>query len=155
MPTNKKEGLIFTCLMCSMMVLGMSAWNLFLNNAFEWSHLALGFLPGFIVAGLLDILLVGPIAKKIAFSVLPENIERKIFIALTISGLMVLGMVSFMSIYGIVVNGAEFTISNYARTWGMNFVMALPLNLIIVGPISRAILGKVQANSVPVEASAE
>ncbi|HAP7314927.1 TPA: DUF2798 domain-containing protein, partial [Enterococcus faecium] len=28
MPTNKKEGIIFTTMMCFLMVLGMSAYNL-------------------------------------------------------------------------------------------------------------------------------
>ncbi len=32
MPTNKKEGIIFTTIMCSMMVLGMSLYNLLLHD---------------------------------------------------------------------------------------------------------------------------
>ena len=34
MPTNKKEGIIFTTIMCSMMVLGMSMYNLLLHDNF-------------------------------------------------------------------------------------------------------------------------
>ncbi|HAR0739494.1 TPA: DUF2798 domain-containing protein, partial [Enterococcus faecium] len=32
MPTNKKEGIIFTTMMCFLMVLGMSAYNLWLHQ---------------------------------------------------------------------------------------------------------------------------
>ncbi|MFZ2454299.1 MAG: DUF2798 domain-containing protein, partial [Trichococcus flocculiformis] len=34
MPTNKKEGIIFTTIMCSMMVLGMSMHNLLMHDNF-------------------------------------------------------------------------------------------------------------------------
>lgn len=43
---------------------GMSMWNLFVAGAFSWKHVFLGFIPGFIVAFILDTLIVGPIAKK-------------------------------------------------------------------------------------------
>ncbi|EDT47288.1 hypothetical protein STRINF_01589 [Streptococcus infantarius subsp. infantarius ATCC BAA-102] len=63
MPRNFKEAMVFTCLMCGMMVFGMSMWNLFVAGAFSWKHVFLGFIPGFIVAFILDTLIVGPIAR--------------------------------------------------------------------------------------------
>ena len=73
MPRNFREAMVFTCLMCGMMVFGMSMWNLFVAGAFSWKHVFLGFIPGFIVAFILDTLIVGPIAKKIAFGILPSG----------------------------------------------------------------------------------
>lgn len=35
-------------------------WNLFVAGAFSWKHVFLGFIPGFIVAFILDPLIVGP-----------------------------------------------------------------------------------------------
>ena len=35
-------------------------------------------------------------------------------------------------------------IATYLGAWGTNFIMALPLQLIIVGPFSRYILGLIQ-----------
>lgn len=64
MPRNFKEAMVFTCLMCGMMVFGMSMWNLVVAGAFSWQHVFLGFVPGFIVAFILDTMIVGPIAKK-------------------------------------------------------------------------------------------
>ncbi|MBM7636089.1 DUF2798 domain-containing protein [Streptococcus saliviloxodontae] len=146
MPRNFKEAMIFTCLMCGMMVLGMSIWNLIVAGHFSWFHVALGYLPGFVVAFLLDVILVGPLAKKFALSIImttPHHDKRWVKIV-GISGSMVLGMVTCMSFYGILMSGQDLSVQTYVRTWLTNFVAAIPLNFLIVGPISRAILGYFQ-----------
>lgn len=76
MPRNFKEALLFTTLMCSMMVLGMSIWNLFIVGQLSLHHLALGYIPGFVTAFLLDVILVGPIVKSIAFRILKDHHKR-------------------------------------------------------------------------------
>ena len=50
MPTNKKEVMLFTTLMCFLMVFGMSTYNLLLHGEFSLYALSKGLLPGFIVA---------------------------------------------------------------------------------------------------------
>jgi biotin transporter BioY len=148
MPTNKKEGIIFTTIMCSMMVLGMSMYNLLLHDKLALIPLAVGLVPGFVVAFILDVFVVGMIAKKIAFR-LPINKGSKLQLILTISSLMVLGMVTFMSLFGVLMEGGipDNLWAAYSEAWRMNVIVALPLQLLIVGPISRTILGKIQANS--------
>ncbi len=86
MPTNKKEGMLFTTLMCFLMVFGMSTYNLLLHGEFSLYALSKGLLPGFIVAFILDVFIVGVLAKKIAFS-LPFNKEKRLLLILTISSL--------------------------------------------------------------------
>lgn len=144
MPTNKKEGLFFTTLMCGLMVIGMSIYNLSLHQALTFENFALGLIPGFVFAFILDVFVVGVVAKKIAFS-LPISKEKPIFLILTISTLMIIGMVTFMSAFGVVVNGqmAQFG-TVYGQTWLLNFIVALPYQLLIVGPISRFLLSQVQ-----------
>jgi hypothetical protein len=149
MPTNKKEGIIFTTLMCFLMVIGMSAYNLMIHNSFSLSELAKGFLPGFIVAFILDVFIVGVVAKKIAYK-LPVKKDKPLYMILTISGLMVFGMVTFMSIFGIVMESHALSPSLYLQTWKMNFIAALPYQLLIVGPFSRFVLGTIQ-NNTPVQ----
>ena len=61
-----------------------------------------------------------------------------------ISGTMALFMVTFMSFYGLVYNSHLVTLLSYGRAWLTNVIMALPLNFLVVGPISRFILGKLQ-----------
>lgn len=148
MPTNKKEGIIFTTLMCFLMVLGMSIYNLLLHNDLSLAHLLTGLVPGFIVAFILDSFVIGVIAKRIAFK-LPINKQSKRQLIVTISCLMIIGMVSFMSMFGILIEGGHPTNMRaiYLHTWAMNFIVALPYQLLIVGPISRFILGKIQVSS--------
>ena len=57
----------FTTLMCFLMVFGMSTYNLLLHGEFSLYALSKGLLPGFIVAFILDVFIVGVLAKKIAF----------------------------------------------------------------------------------------
>lgn len=145
MPTNKKEGILFTSLMCFLMVLGMSLYNLFLHDDLSVGALLQGLVPGFVVAFILDTFVVGVIAKKIAFK-LPINKEKRYQVILSISFFMVLGMVSLMSLFGIVIEGgipADLG-SAYLQAWKMNFIVALPFQLLIVGPISRTVLGYIQ-----------
>lgn len=147
MPTNKKEGIIFTTIMCSMMVLGMSLYNLLLHDNLALMPLVAGLVPGFVVAFVLDVFIVGTVAKKIAFR-LPINKESKLQLILTISSLMVLGMVTFMSLFGVLIEGGipDNLWAAYSEAWKMNVIVALPLQLLVVGPISRTILRKIQAN---------
>lgn len=148
MPRNHKEELIFGTIMCGLMVLGMSAYNLTIHNAFAIDRLLIGFIPGFIVAFILDNFIVGILAKKITFK-LPLNLGKKWQVIITLSFFMVLGMVTLMSVYGLVAQGQFHgdILPKYLRAWGFNFIMALPLQLIIVGPISRYFLQKIQNNS--------
>lgn len=148
MPTNKKEGIIFTTIMCSMMVLGMSLYNLLLHDQLALTPLLTGLVPGFVVAFILDVFVVGVIAKKIAFR-LPIKKENKLQLILIISSLMVLGMVTFMSLFGVLIEGGipDNLWAAYSEAWRMNVIVALPLQLLVVGPVSRTILGNIQANS--------
>ena len=152
MPTNKKEGIIFTTLMCFSMVLGMSIYNLLLHGSFSFVALITGLIPGFIVAFILDVFVIGVLAKKIAFS-LPLNKDNKLVMILTISCLMILGMVTCMSLFGVLIEGGmpNDLGGPYRHDWSMNIIDALPHQLIVVGPFSRAILGKIQANAATAE----
>ncbi|WP_438762483.1 DUF2798 domain-containing protein [Enterococcus sp. AZ194] len=145
MPKSKKESILFTSIMCFMMVFGMSAYNLLLHNAFTWGSLFGGLVPGIIVAFILDTWVVGKIAKGIAFK-LPISREKMIYMILTISTLMVTGMVLCMSLFGVVFEGGiqEDMGKLYLEAIGFNFIAALPLQLLVVGPISRFILGSYQ-----------
>lgn len=59
---------------------------------------------------------------------------------------MILGMVTLMSIFGIIMEGTPTTDSLlllYCKTWALNIVVALPLQLLLVGPSSRFIFAKI------------
>ncbi|MCL6604420.1 MAG: DUF2798 domain-containing protein [Paenibacillus sp.] len=147
MGNNKKEALIFTTIMCALMVLGMSIYNMILLEGLSSSlfkNVAIGYLPAFIIALILDVFIVGKIAKGIAHRLVKDTdpMYKKI---LLISSLMVTGMVLFMSFYGAVIH-VGFTADlpmAYLSAVGKNFICALPLQLLLVGPLTRFIFIKV------------
>lgn len=153
MPTNKKEGIIFTTLMCALMVIGMSSYNLVLHQAFSLKNLLTGLAPGFIVAFILDVFVVGVVAKKLVFSLPTSDRQKPITLILMISTLMVIRMVTFMSVFGLVMEGGlgNFSLQSYFQAWKMNFVAVLPYQLLVVGPFSRFILGKIQEKAAEAE----
>ncbi|WP_019912587.1 DUF2798 domain-containing protein [Paenibacillus sp. HW567] len=141
MGKNKKEAFIFTAIMCTLMVLGMSIYNVVLFSG--WSsrviiEVATGFVPALLVGLLLDVVVVSRLAKGIALRLLKptDPVVKKI---LTISFFMVCGMVLCMSLYGTLTHygfSGNF-LAHYFSTAGLNFICALPLQLIVVGPLTR------------------
>lgn len=132
------------------MVLFMTLYNFYLNDTFGQISFLDGitdFLIGFIVAIILDLYLVGPIAKKIAFKI-TANTSNVLFKVLTISTCMVIGMAFFMSIYGLITsyfhNGlySNSVIKEFLSVFCRNFIVALPLQIIIMGPIVRFLFNK-------------
>lgn len=143
MGQTKLQKFIFTLMMCFCMVLGMTIYNMILNEGFHsnlFINLLKEFWLGFAVALLLDIFIVGKLAKPLALKIVKPNRETKqIKIILAISSCMVVGMVLFMSMFGAII-AAGFSIDAlklYPLCIIRNFVMALPLNLLIVSPLVR------------------
>nr|WP_207952198.1 DUF2798 domain-containing protein [Paenibacillus turpanensis] len=129
--------------MCALMVLGMSFYNMILMQGFTgaiWLQVAAGYVPGFIVALILDVFVVGKIAKGLTGKLVKPSdplVKRIMFMSV----FMVTGMVFFMSAFGALMQSgfsASFLPSYGSLLW-KNFICALPLQLLIVGPITRVI----------------
>jgi len=158
MPKNFKEELLFTAVMAGLMVLVMAGYNIALADGFS-HHFIREVLTGYplalLVAAICDLGIIGPGVKYIFFHFIINDYMKKkqIRIALTISVMMVAGMVTLMSLFGMVVtqNFGDNALLTYLHTWIFNLFMALPLQLLIVGPIARKILGTVQKHYAPVE----
>ncbi|MBM6755585.1 DUF2798 domain-containing protein [Collinsella tanakaei] len=148
MPTNKRESLIFTIIMCFCMVLWMSIYNVARVNGWEFSLKTIvdawvGFPPAYIVAMLLDVFVASRFAKWFAFRFLvtPGKSSPRA-IMLSISTMMVFPMVLFMSLYGALeafthVGDPSMILPTWIGNIPWNFVAALPWNLLIAGPLSR------------------
>ncbi|MDU1937915.1 MAG: DUF2798 domain-containing protein [Clostridium sp.] len=149
---TKSQKFIFTLMMCFFMVLGMTIYNMILNEGFHpqfFNNLLKDFWLGFFVALLLDIFIIGKIAKPIAFKILkPTKTTKQIKVILTISTCMVVGMVLLMSMYGaIVAVGFNSTaLKIYPLCIARNFIVALPLNLLIVSPLVRMSFNRLFTN---------
>lgn len=144
MPKTKPESVFFTALTAWLMVYGMTLYNLvlamgsFTNSSFllalkeMWLEYVIIFLYAYFISG--------PAAKKLAFRVVQPG-DRPIAIILSIQVFTVLCQVALASIlavwYG---NGftAQF-VPDYLTAYCRNLLMAMPLQLLAVGPAARAV----------------
>ncbi|WP_391115909.1 DUF2798 domain-containing protein [Psychrobacillus sp. L3] len=125
----------------------MSVYNKALHgfSSFKVGSAMIQFVITFIVAFIAESF-VEPKACKFAVS-LPFDKSKEINFIVTFAFCMVPIMVLIMSVYGIILmalmTGIEGSIiTTYFKTVGLNFIVALPSQLIIVGPISRMLLAK-------------
>ena len=147
MPTNKRESLIFTFIMCFAMVLWMSIYNVALHQgALTMGAVAqtwLGFPVAYVFAMCADWFVAAPLAKGFAFRFLvTPGKSSPLAMTLAVSSCMVVPMVIIMSLFGAVEVASqtgEFAaihfmwISNIPTTVSL----ALPWNLLVAGPVSR------------------
>lgn len=144
MPRTKGESIFFTAITAWMMVYVMTLYNTVLATGRFTNATFLIALKGmwveYVIIGLLAYFVSGRLAKMCAFRVVQPG-DRPIFIIFAIQTFTVIWQVAFASIIG-VYHGHGFTsnfIPDYLITYGKNFIMALPLQLIIVGPLARLI----------------
>ena len=153
MPTNKRESLIFTFVMCFCMVFGMSIYNVARTQggapldvlAAAW----IGFPFAYVFAMCANWFVVGPITKGAAFKLFVKPGMPPYAITLIVSCCMVVPMVLVMSLYGAfeamlhmpggVAGSLGMLPGMWLRNVAFNFVMALPWNLLVAGPVARAL----------------
>ncbi|MGO4375592.1 hypothetical protein AB4Z21_33540, partial [Paenibacillus sp. MCAF20] len=103
MPETKREDFYFGMMMCIGMVIFMTSYNLIRNDligTISFTGVIMQLVLGFIVAFLIEWFVVGPIAKKIAFS-LPYDKSKKVLVIVSLAFFMVSGMVLCMSFFGL------------------------------------------------------
>lgn len=148
MPQNKRESLIYTVLMCFVMMLWMSIYNVALQYGkldFEVLAVAwIGFPIAYVFAMCCDWFFVSKLARGFAFGFLVKPEDSVLKKVVCVSSCMVVPMVLIMSLYG-AVEGAVHTggwngiLSAWLFNIPRNFVMALPLQLLIAGPLVRKV----------------
>lgn len=148
MPQNRRESIIFTVMMCFVMVLVMSNYNTALvlgavsRNSISSAWMGLPF--AFLFAMACDLLLVSDLAKRFTFRYLIKPEDAAIKKIICVSCAMVLPMVIIMSLYGAIeynlhVGQWHLFVNTWVRNIGKNLIVALPLQLLIAGPLVRRI----------------
>ena len=144
MPKTKTESLFFTAVTAWLMVYMMTLYNHVLASGTFSGQTMLTALKGmwseYLIIFVLAYFVSGRLSKSVAFTFV-KNIDKPIVIILTIQFFMVILQVAFASIIG-VYHRHGFTmniITDYLTTYGRNFIMALPLQVILVGPAARYI----------------
>ena len=147
MPKTKFQSVVFTAITAWIMVYVMTLYNTvlamgsFTNASFlialkgMWIEYVIIFLCAYFVSS--------PLAQKLAFRVVQPG-DRPIAIIVTIQIFTVLLQVALASILG-TYHGYGFTgqvIPNYIMTYCRNFIMALPVQIFVAGPIARGLFRK-------------
>ncbi len=147
MGKNTFENFIFSVMICFLMVLGMTFYHTYLHSAGQVDVLgmlvSIKFLVILLVAFAIDWFLVAPIVKSIVAKLTNESTSfiKKVIM---ISGLMVLFMCALMSMIATLVQGYQGSLlAAYGKMFVLNIVVALPLQFVVVGPISRAAFFKI------------
>jgi len=144
MPKTKFQSVAFTAITAWIMVYVMTLYNTVLarssfTNYTFWVALK-GMWIEFVIIFLCAFFISSPIAKKLAFRVVKPG-DRPILIIFAIQIFTVVCQVALASILG-VYHGYGFTaqfIPNYLTTYWRNFIMAMPVQLFIAGPIARGL----------------
>ena len=144
MPKTKFHSVVFTAITAWIMVYIMTLYNTVLASGSFTNFTFLIVLKEmwieFIIIFLCAFFISSHIAKKFAFRVMKPG-DRPIFIIFAIQIFTVVCQVALASILG-VYHGYGFTaqfIPNYLTTYCRNFIMALPVQLFIAGPVARGL----------------
>lgn len=142
MPKTKSESIFFTAVTAWIMVYIMTLYNTVLAMGSFTNQSFLIALKGmwieFVIIFLCAYFISAHVAKYFAFRVVQPG-DRPIFIIFAIQIFTVVSQVALASILG-VYHGYGFTsqfVPNYLATYCKNFIMALPVQLFIAGPIAR------------------
>ena len=144
MPKTKFESVIFTAVTAWIMVYIMTLYNTVLATGTFVNATFLIALKGmwleFVIIFLCAYFISSHVAKHFAFRVVKPG-DRPIAVIFAIQTFTVVSQVALASILG-VWHGYGFTsqfIPNYLATYCRNFIMALPVQLFLAGPIARAL----------------
>ncbi|MDO4287573.1 MAG: DUF2798 domain-containing protein [Eubacterium sp.] len=148
MPKTKLESIVFTAITAWIMVYIMTLYNTVLAGAPFTNTVFLTALGAmwleFVIIFLCAYFISSPLAKHFAFKIVRPG-DRPIAIILAIQVFTVICQVALASILG-VWHGHGFTsqfIPHYLTAYCMNFIMALPVQLFIAGPIARGLFRKI------------
>ena len=133
MPKNKFQDVIFTIIMVFVMVYTMICYNIALNVGGMNNQV---FLNAFH-----ELVIMGPIAKKKAFSIVNLERDNNFHLVIAISVESIIGMCPLMSLAATLLfknAGIQF-ISVWFQTTAINFPMAFFWQLCFAGPLVRKI----------------
>ena len=164
MPKNLFQEIVFTFIMVIVMVYAMICYNIALdfgvlnNTVFIAAFSELWYMG--LIAFVLELFVVGPIAKKLAFRILDPRSHAPILLTLAVSAITVCFMCPIMSPAATLIikqpSATDF-FAVWIRTTAFNFPMALCWQIFYAGPLVRLIFRMIfvywRKPKVPVQAT--
>lgn len=145
LPRNGKEGFIFGSIICSLTCIVMGTLNISINMGGLTKEVFLISLKAFpiifVIAMLIEEMLVGRIAKKLVEKFTDENDSFNAVIMFRIF-FTVMAMSIIMTIVGGILSGGIRIqiINEFIKAWPRNFCIAFLLELCVVQPFARKIM---------------
>ena len=153
MPHSKKEGILLSVIMSLIMIYVMAALNECVKNgafsAEAWV-VSLQRLPlGFIVGIICDMAICTPLSRKLVAAVSDDS-DRECFKVLILRFSMVVLMTAAMTVFSVLVTweNAQTAVAGFFRYLPYNFTIALPIQMLIVAPVSLR-LARAVAKNIP------
>ena len=141
MPHSKKEAICLSLIMSFIMIYVMAALNECVKSAaftVEAWIVSLQRLPlGFIVGIICDMAICTPLSRKLVAAVTDDN-DKECFKVLILRFSMVVLMTVAMTIFSCIVTweSAAGAIASFFKYLPYNFTIALPIQMLIVAPLS-------------------
>lgn len=157
MPKTKFQDIIFSILMAFAMVYAMELYNLALENGGLENSLFLNVFQDLLLMGLFVILLEkligGRIARKLALRLVNPETDRPIIVTLTIQCFTVLLMCPMMSMVATIMfkQPHEQIIAIWLQTFVLNFPVALLWQIFIAEPVVRFIFRRLFNKTIAVD----
>lgn len=151
MPKNQFQGIVYSLIIGFGMAYFMSLYNLTLASTTGFSIDLLGeaftilFPWVMIIVLLLSNWIMSPLAKKITLKFVNPKEDPQIRFTVVMGVSMVLLMCSSMTLINLFLHGqlGQDWLLTYLVTLGQNLIVALPLQLLVVGPASRWIFNQI------------
>ena len=147
MPKTRGQKIVFSILMSFTMVYGMEVYNSALRNGGMTKSqflLPVGqVLLLMLIVVVLETVIGGPIARKIAFKVADPEKSKPIIVILTVQVMTVAVMCPMMSMVASLIFKGGFShelFAVWAQTVAINFPMAFCWQIFVAGPLVRLIV---------------
>lgn len=147
MPKTKFQDIIFTIIMVIVMVYAMVVYNISMDKGGVSNEVFLLAFYELVIMGIagfiLEMLVAGPLAKKLAFRIVAPGKDKMFVVILAISAITVCLMCPMMSLIATVLfKGVDSQlIAKWIQTTALNFPMALCWQIFFAGPFVRWIFG--------------
>ena len=148
MPKTKFQEIIFTIIMVIVMVYALVVYNIALDKGELTNQVFVIALQELVIMGIigfiLEMLIAGPLSKKLAFRLVTPGKDKPVFVILAVSAMTVCLMCPMMSFAATVLfKGTDAQlISKWLQTSVMNFPMAFCWQIFFAGPLVRWIFGR-------------
>ncbi|APF21469.1 hypothetical protein [Clostridium butyricum] len=152
MPRNKKEGIIFGITMCVIMVFFMGMLNISIHHGVFDGEVMIICLKAFPVTFIVAFIIEGAIVGKVNGMLLEKFCGEKDSVNAKIlfnCFFIVTCMSLIMTFIGGMLGGDSLSLvtKEFFIRWPRNFCAAFFLNILVAGPVSRAILRMIQRSA--------